>query len=178
MPILISYLPWIAFLATPGLLGPAGAALLGLALSGGVLVRDARRGGPKLMDAKGAAFFALFLAAALTFPAEDVERWAAPAGTTALFAFALVTVLIGRPFTLPYAREMTDPAVHETAIFRRAVTVTALGWVAGFLVMAAGAWAEFAAPQAAAGMALWTTFAGIGGAIIFQTLYRRSLPAS
>lgn len=174
MAILVTYLPWILFLALPsfGVRVAAGAAL---AVSLLLLARDHRRGNIKLMDVKGALFFAVFLIATVFIPMHVVDFWAQPLGSLALLLFALGTVLAGQPFTLAYARESTDPALWDTPAFYRANLVISLAWAAGFCVMTAGAFlAAFGgAPYAAA---TWlSSLAGIGGALLFQATYRKRL---
>ena len=46
-----------------------------------------------------------------------LERWFQPLSNGALFLIALVSVLIGKPFALQYAREQAPPEVQESPRF-------------------------------------------------------------
>lgn len=175
MAIFLSYLPWIVFMSLPGAIGLRGASVAALVLCAALLGRDRARGGMKPLDAKGAAFFAVFLLASFVFPVDAVALWAQPLGSLALCLFALLTVLVGRPFTLAYAREVTRPEVWDTEAFLRANVVISLGWAAGFAVMAAGAFLEVLGGARFSSATLLASLAGMGGALAFQNVYRRLL---
>ncbi|MBB3266510.1 phytoene dehydrogenase-like protein [Azospirillum sp. OGB3] len=128
--ILVGVSPWIAF----GVLQPAGhpaAALAALLLSLTLCAHDRRRGSPKAPELVAAAFFAMLL---LIGPLEHM-------GVTvhlALAGMAFASLALGRPFTLPYARETTSPGLwHLPQFVAVNKAVTAL-WGVVFLAGAAG----------------------------------------
>lgn len=128
--ILVGFSPWIAF----GLLQPAGhsaAALTALLLSLTLCAHDWRGGSLKAPELVAAVFFALLL---LIGPLERM-------GVTvhlALAGMAFASIALGRPFTLPYARETTPPGLwHLPQFVAVNKAVTAL-WGLVFLAGAAG----------------------------------------
>lgn len=54
---------------------------------------------------------------------------------TGLFLIVLVSMLIGQPFTLHYAREQVDPAYWNSPRFVRTNYVITAGWAIAFAVM-------------------------------------------
>ncbi|CAO3375485.1 FAD-dependent oxidoreductase [Azospirillum argentinense] len=133
--ILVGVLPWIAFgLLQPGLLQPVGhpaAALAALLLSLMLCAYDWRVGSPKAPDLVAAAFFATLL---VVGPLEHTGV----AVHLALAAMAFASLALGRPFTLPYARETTPPGLWTLPQFVAVnKAVTAL-WGVVFLAGAAG----------------------------------------
>ena len=52
-----------------------------------------------------------------------------------LFAIGLFSLAIGKPFTLQYAREMTDPEIARLPGFVTANTIITSAWVVAFLLM-------------------------------------------
>ncbi|WP_188261281.1 phytoene desaturase family protein [Azospirillum tabaci] len=128
--ILVGVSPWIAF----GVLQPAGhaaAVLAALLLSLTLCAHDWRAGSPKAPELIAAAFFALLL---LIGPLERM-------GVTVhlvLAGMAFASLALGRPFTLPYARETTPPGLwHLPQFVAVNKAVTAL-WGVVFLAGAAG----------------------------------------
>jgi len=56
---------------------------------------------------------------------------------TGLFGFGLLSLVIGKPFTLQYAREMADPDIARLPGFVTANTVITSVWVVALLLMVA-----------------------------------------
>ncbi len=75
-----------------------------------------------------------------------VYSFAAGAGTSlvavrlyvdvGLLAIVLVSIAIGQPFTLPYARQQVDPAYWDHPLFLRTNAIIAGFWAAAFATMA------------------------------------------
>ncbi|MBK3736112.1 FAD-dependent oxidoreductase [Azospirillum brasilense] len=128
--ILVGFSPWIAF----GVLQPAGhaaAVLAALLLSLTLCAQDWRRGSPKAPELVATAFFAALL---LSGPFEHTGL----AVHLALAGMAFASLALGRPFTLPYARETTPTGLWHLPQFvaiNRAVTAL---WGVVFLAGAAG----------------------------------------
>lgn len=128
--ILVGVSPWIAF----GALQPAGhpaAALAALLLSLTLCAHDWRGGSLKAPELVAAAFFAALL---LSGPLEHMGVVV----HLALAGMAFASLALGRPFTLPYARETTPPGLwHLPQFVAVNKAVTAL-WGMVFLAGAAG----------------------------------------
>jgi Acyl-CoA thioester hydrolase/BAAT N-terminal region len=63
-----------------------------------------------VLEAGTALVFGVFVLLALVLPEDFLERWLQPLGNAGLFAIVLVSILIGKPFTLQYARKSTPRA--------------------------------------------------------------------
>jgi hypothetical protein len=62
-----------------------------------------------VLEAGTALVFAVFVLMALLLSEDFLERWLQPLGNAGLFAIVLVSILIGKQFTLQYARKSTAP---------------------------------------------------------------------
>jgi hypothetical protein len=138
MGILLGLSPFIAFfallrLASP-LAGLAAAFIASLLLS----ARMWRRGESlKVLEIGSFALFgALTLYTVAAAPAWTVAgvRLAVDGG---LLAIVLVSLAIGRPFTLQYAREQVAPEFWTTPLFLRTNRLITAAWAAAFAVLAA-----------------------------------------
>jgi hypothetical protein len=128
--------PWIllSVLSGPGRFEEAASAALGLSLL--TLWVGWRRAIPvHLLEVFGVAFF--FVMAGLGLVASDgmiqwLESWAGEVSNAALAAFAIVTLLIRRPFTVAYAKDTTPEEYWETAHFREVNYAISAVWAAAF----------------------------------------------
>jgi hypothetical protein len=128
--------PWVllAVASGPGRFEEAASAALGLTLL--TLWVGWRRGVPAhSLEVFGAVFFAAL--AALALLASDavirwLEVWAGEVSNGALALFALVGLLIRKPFTIAYAKDTTPAEYWHTDLFtsiNRAITAV---WAAAF----------------------------------------------
>jgi hypothetical protein len=86
------------------------AVLAGLALAVVINLSSlVRRQPPMVLEAGTAMVFAIFVIMALTLSDNFLERWLLPVGNAGLFVIILISILIGKPFTLQYARKSTPP---------------------------------------------------------------------
>jgi hypothetical protein len=129
--------PWIlmSVVSGPGRLEVAAAAALGLALL--TLLVGSRRGGHvHLLEVFGLAYFGVLVVLGLAAPEGTVrwlQLWTGELSNIALAVFAIVTLLIRRPFTLAYAKETTPREYWETPVFRRINYVISTVWAGAFL---------------------------------------------
>src|ERR1700687_5614031 len=133
--------PWVlmAVVSGPGRFEGAASAALGLALL--VLWAGSRRGVPvHLLEVFGVAFFGVLAVLGLV-ASDDVirwlELWAGELTNIALAAFAVVTLLIRRPFTLAYAKDTTPRELWDSPLFLRVNYVISGVWAGTFLFSAA-----------------------------------------
>jgi hypothetical protein len=121
-------------LSGPDRFQEAAAAALGLTLL--VMWVGSRRGiKVDSLEVFGAVVFAVFVALGAFAPAGTIrwlELWAGELTNGALAAFAIVTVLIRRPFTMAYARDTVDPAHWNSPLFIRVNYVLTAVWAAAF----------------------------------------------
>lgn len=105
---IIGFVPWIIYWILVGNAPFLTAVLAGLGFAVAINVSTLVRRQPLMvLEAGTAVVFAVFVIMALTLPEDFLERWLQPLGNAGLFAIVLISILIGKPFTLQYARKST-----------------------------------------------------------------------
>lgn len=139
LKLLLGFAPWIAFLAmAQGGLARLKTALVAAAvLSLGMAVLRLHRG---VILWAGMAFFVYASVAVLAFEHLWTIRNMAVLVQAALAAGIWLALLLGRPFTLDYAREQTDPSLWEHPVFLRTNRILASAWGAVFTLNTGVAW--------------------------------------
>jgi hypothetical protein len=138
MNILLAFSPFLVFVVLQRLIGVEPGLLGAVAMSLLLLARDAviRRRMPKVLEIGTVLLFgALALYGGVMEAAWSIAgiRLAVDAG---LLLIVLVSLAIGQPFTLQYARESVPQALwHQPEFVRVNVVITAV-WAAAFAVMA------------------------------------------
>ena len=138
---LISFAPWIAFLIIArDTLGRVEAGLVvALVLSVVMAVARLHRG---IVMWVGLVFFSAATVAVLGFHNIWTIRHLGVLANGALAVGAWITLAVGRPFTLDYARAHTDPSKCNDPLFIKVnVQLTSL-WAATFTFNTAVAWAQ------------------------------------
>jgi magnesium-transporting ATPase (P-type) len=136
----MGFAPWIlvSVVEGPGRVALAGA--LGGALALLICVAGAAVGvRPKLLDVAAIIFFAaLALVAALASPSTQhwLGLWSAELCNVIIAAIAGLSLAVGKPFTLQYAREQTERKYWHSALFLRINYVITAVWSAAFLLIA------------------------------------------
>jgi len=139
LKLLLSFAPWIAFLAIAhGSLerlkvGLIVAAVLTLAMA----VLKLHRGAIMWV---GIAFFAYACVAVLAFQDMWTIRNMGILANGALAAGTWVSMFLGKPFTEEYAREHTDPSLWKHPVFIRTNIILTSAWGAVFTANTAVAW--------------------------------------
>jgi hypothetical protein len=137
MGILMAFAPFIAFAFIDRLVGPTQGLFAALVISVALLVRDWITPGraPKILESGTASLLgglALYAALAeLTWSVIGV-RLCVDIG---LFLIVLITMAVGRPFTLQYAREEVAPEFWSSSDFARTNYVITAVWALDFFVM-------------------------------------------
>jgi hypothetical protein len=132
--------PWVlmAVVSGPGRFEEAASAALGLALL--TLWVGSRRGVPvHLLEVFTVVYFGVLAILGLLASEgtiEWLELWAGELSNIALAAFAIVTLLIRRPFTLAYAKDTTPREHWDSPLFLRINYVISAVWAGAFLVSA------------------------------------------
>ncbi|MBI5520168.1 MAG: hypothetical protein HY916_08915 [Desulfovibrio sp.] len=139
LKLLLGFAPWIAFLVIAH--GSMYRLKLGLAVAAALtLVMAVTRLHRGVIMWVGIAFFTYASVAVFAFEHMWTVRWMGVLANGALAAGAWITLAMGRPFTLEYAREHTDPAMWNHPAFVRTNTVITLVWAAVFTIGAGLAW--------------------------------------
>ena len=172
MGMLLAFLPFMTFAAAervagiaPGLLAATAAALIPIG-------RDVlRRRAPKVLEAGTVLLFGglavVTLAAGATWSVLGVQL----AVNAGLLAIVLLTLAIGRPFTLQYARERVAPELWERPAFRRANTIITVVWTAAFAAMVTADLIWVSVPHFPAQVGAIVTVVALAGAIRFSAWY-------
>ncbi len=170
--------PWIlmAVINGPGRFEEAASVALALALL--TLWVGVRRGVPvHLLEAFTVAYFAVL--AILGLVASDrviewLQLWAGELSSIALAAFAIVTLVIRRPFTLAYAKDTTPKEHWDNPIFLRINYVISTAWAGAFLFSAlVGAYGDAVLRD---NDNFWTAWILPIGAIIFAVSFSEFYP--
>lgn len=131
LKLLLAFAPWLAFLViAQGSLARLKAGLL-VALGLSVVMGVARlhRG---IVLWSGLAFFAFAAVAVAGFENMWAVAWMGVLANGALAASTWLTVALGRPFTLDYAREHVDPSLWDDPGFLRTNMLITSAWGAVF----------------------------------------------
>ena len=173
MGILLAFAPFIAFAVIERFVGPTAGLLAGALVSLALIVRDVITPGrsPKTLEIGTAVLFgALALYAVFGNPSWSVigVRLCVDAG---LLAVVLVTMAIGRPFTLQYAREQVSSDLHDKPAFLRVNYVITAVWALAFAVMVAAELALLYVPDVPHPLGVLAIVAAIVGAMKFTSWY-------
>lgn len=128
--------PWalMAILAGPGRYEIAVWGALGFSLL--VLALDRRRNIPvHVLEMLGVSFFVVLAAVGLVASRGQktwLEMWSGEITNASLAIFALVSLMVGRPYTTAYARDITPPDRWDTPLFKRTNMVVTAVWAAAF----------------------------------------------
>ncbi|CRZ16613.1 hypothetical protein [Mycolicibacterium neworleansense] len=129
-------LPWalMAILAGPGRYEIAVMSALGISLL--ILGLTWRRHIPvHVLEVLGVAYFVVLAAVGLVATSGQkawLEMWSGEVTNASLALFALVSLLIGRPYTTAYARDVIPPDRWDTPLFKRTNVVVTAVWAAAF----------------------------------------------
>jgi hypothetical protein len=138
----ISLVPWLVFsvmIHRQGAHAAGFAAVIATVLAAGLLIRDSRHGGVKVVDMTGVLTFGVL--AVISFAGgTSVTDWIANYGRGAA-ALVLAVVMLGSvpvlPFTEQYARESVPSQYWGSPTFRSINRRISLAWGVAVLVMAA-----------------------------------------
>lgn len=137
MNILLAFSPFVAFALIDRLVGSIEGLIAGAAVSLVLLVRDFLTPGksPKLLEIGTFLLFSGLSVYSLIIRPEWSVIAVRLIVDIGLLAIVLFTLLIGKPFTLQYAREQVDLRIAETIEFRRANLVISSVWAVALSVM-------------------------------------------
>jgi hypothetical protein len=132
--------PWVLMgvVSGPGRFEEAASAALGLALL--TLWVGARRGVPvHLLEAFTVVYFGVLAVLGLVASESTIEwlqLWAGELSSIALATFALVTLVIRKPFTLAYAKDTTPREYWDAPLFLRINYMISAVWAGAFVIAA------------------------------------------
>jgi hypothetical protein len=132
--------PWVlmGIASGPGRFEEAASAALGLSLL--TLWVGSRRGVPvHLLEVFTVVYFGVLAVLGLVSSDATIdwlELWAGELSNIALAAFAIVTLVIRKPFTLPYAKDTTPREHWDEPLFLRINYLISAVWAGAFLLSA------------------------------------------
>jgi hypothetical protein len=136
----VGFAPWILLSVLDGagrvVLASALACTLAVVICAAGAISDSS---PKLLDLTAIVFFAaLTVVAAVTGHAAShwLGVWSAELSNAVIAVIAALSIALRAPFTLQYAREMTDREHWDTALFLRINYVITAVWAVVFLLIA------------------------------------------
>jgi hypothetical protein len=171
-------IPWALYFSLPYAGLPLGAVIAAFIAALYPAVSSAIRGASiKLVDLVTLIFFAIGVIASL-----------ASASAAAMFsqfnfvlvwvlftAMASISLLVGKPFTLQFARESTPPEIWNLPVFLHANVVITLAWTAAFAINLVVALIALRLGTTGAIVAGVSQFIPMAGAVVFMNRYRASL---
>jgi hypothetical protein len=171
--ILLAFAPFLAFAVVDRIWGSVEGLVAGALVSSVLIARDLLTPGrsPKILEIGTAVLFGgLALYAVLAHPTWSVlgVRLRVDAG---LLAIVTLTMLIGRPFTLQYAREQVADVDHASPEFLRVNYVITAVWALAFAVMVAAEAALLYLPNVSHRLGIWAIIAALVGAVKFTSWY-------
>jgi hypothetical protein len=139
--LVLSFAPWIAFMviAQGSFFRLELGLVVALVVSVGMGLARLHRG---VILWVGLTFFSYATLAVLVFANMWTVRHMGVLANGALAAGAWLTIALGKPFSLDYAREHTDPALWNDPAFVRSNVIITAAWAATFSVNAGMAWAK------------------------------------
>ena len=137
---------WLAYGVLSGANHWLGAGLVGFAIAMLIVGAQYRRAAVKIMDCTALAYFALVIAIAVIGGDAWLQRFRLPFPWSSFAFVAWLTIVIGAPFTLQYAREQAPPESWVTPTFRQMNLYLSVVWaliftistILGFLSIAIG----------------------------------------
>ena len=173
MGILLAFAPFIAFALVDRVVGPTQGLFAGVTVSVTLLLRDWVTPGrmPKILEIGTALLFgglALYAAAAKpTWSVIGVRLCV----DTGLLLIVLVSMAVGRPFTLQYAREQVAPELWSSPEFARTNYVITAMWALAFFVMVIAELALLYIPSLPQRVGIITIVLALVGAVKFTGWY-------
>lgn len=148
MNILVSFIPFIVFALFDRLVGPFEGLLLATAVSIALVVRERIAGRtPKILEVGSVILFGA-LTLYVFFAGDNLPLMAVRLLVdSGLLAIVLVSIAIGTPFTIQYAREKVPEQYWQSPRFRKTNLVITWVWALAFAITVAADAVLLFAPQ-------------------------------
>lgn len=143
MSMLLRFVPWILFSLVTSQFDWRLGLVVGL-VAQIVAIFAVRPRQMAMLDVAMVGFFAVGAVFAFARPDAGIQDWMQGIATAWITLVALVSIAIGRPFTLAYSTGDVTPEIAATALFRDINTRIAWAWTGAFAGMAAASFAATA----------------------------------
>jgi hypothetical protein len=173
MGILLAFAPFIVFAVVDQLIGSTEGLLAGAVVSAALLARDwlSPDRKPKILEIGTTVLFCgLAVHAFIVHPDWTIigVRLRVDAG---LLIIVLITMAVGRPFTLQYAREQVAPELWTSPEFVRTNYVITAVWALAFTVLVLAELTLLYLPDVPPRVGILATIAALVGAVKFTSWY-------
>ena len=179
MAILLAFAPFILFVIVERTIGVSAGLLAATAVSLALVAREALRKARslKVLEVGTAVLFGGLAAYTLLVGGAWSVFGVRLTVDAGLFLIVLISIAVGRPFTLPYAREQVPRELWERPQFIRTNYVVTAAWAAAFAVIVAADALLLYAPEVPAAVGIVTTVLALLAAIRFTTWYPKRVRA-
>jgi hypothetical protein len=177
MGILLAFAPFVVFAIIDRLLDPAAGLVAGAATSLLLLARALITPGrtPKILELGTLILFGGLSAYVLAGHAAWSVIGVRLRVDGGLLVIVLISMAIGRPFTLQYARENVAPAFWDSPEFMRTNYIITAGWAVAFALMVVAELALLYVPALPHRLGVITIIAALIGAVKFTSWYPQHL---
>jgi hypothetical protein len=177
MGLLLAFAPFLAFALVDRMVGASEGRLAGAAVAAALLIRDWMTAGrsPKILEIGTFILFGgLALYSLVAHPDWSIVgvRLCVDAG---LLAIVVISLAIGQPFTLQYAREQVAPEFWDSPQFRRTNVVITAAWAAAFAVLVIADIIMLTMPAVPHRFGIFLTIAALIAAVKFTDWYPQSI---
>lgn len=183
MNLLLAFSPFVAFVVLERLVGVAAGLATAAAVSLALVLRDAFGTGRhvKLLELGSLALFG-GLAALAAFSVQGPAAWSVLSVRlwvdVGLCVIVLASIVAGRPFTLPYAKERVAAEVWGSERFMRTNKILSMAWLLAFVVIVLADLLMLYAPGVPLAVGIGLTVVALGSAFKFSRWYPDRLARS
>jgi hypothetical protein len=143
------FLPWITYSGAAALVDWRFAVVGAFVVAVGALVASRRTASTDMFTVAAVVFFAGLAVVAVVDPATGLHRYVGALTPAVLAIAALVSIAIGQPFTIPFAKRVAPIELWDTPVFLHINVVLSAVWATSFAAMAVAVAAVLALqPQA------------------------------
>ena len=178
MSALRSFAPWVAFTIASAIADwrPATALALCISLAGAVARRD-EDDEPNDLGSATTVFFAALTIVSIADPSSGLQHYVPALAPAALGIGAGLSILRGRPFTIPFAKRSTPPEFWDQPRFYAANVTISMIWTVSFALTASILATVLATAAHPAGLVLETEILAFVVPMRCTAFYRRRLRA-
>jgi preprotein translocase subunit SecE len=172
---LLAFAPFVAFAVSVSTLGSIGALLLGAMVSAAVIAFGLARGqSAKILEVGSLVLFAALAAFEHVSGTRLSLIGAKFAVDLGLLCIVVLSMLVGRPFTMQYAKDSVAPEFWSSPEFRRKNQVITGVWALAFLAMVLAELAMLVWPTLPHQLPVVVIVLALVGAFKFTAYYRRT----
>jgi len=172
MGILLGFAPFLGFAVATGVWGPTIGLLVGAVTSAALLIIEfLRKHRPKILEVGTLVMFAGLLAWAKLFPSPQTVLSVRLRVDSGLLLIILISMAVGKPFTLQYARERVSAERWGSPRFARINLIITTGWALAFACIVAADLLMIYLPNVPIRVGIVVTVAALYGAYRFTDWY-------